>query len=69
MIYFEKGLYPSCTFDNGNSFIANRTREFIANCYIQWKFSITEASWYGGFWESLICHVKSSLKKNLAKSL
>ena len=37
MIYFEKGLSPSCTFDNGNSFIANSTREFIANCYIQWK--------------------------------
>ena len=69
MIYFEKGLSPSCTFDNGNSFTANSTREFIANCYIQWKVSITEGPSYGGFWESLICHVKRYLKKNLAKSL
>ena len=43
--------------DSRSPFIANNTQQFVANHNIQWKFSIAEAPWYGGFWERLISQV------------
>ena len=40
----------------------------ICNHNIQRKFSITEAPWYGGFWERLLTQVKRCLKKTLGKT-
>ena len=54
--------------DNGSPFTANNTQQFVANHNIQWKFSIAEAPWYGGFWERLISQVKRCLKKTLGKT-
>ena len=54
--------------DNESPFIANNTQQFVANHNIQWKFSIAESPWYGGFWERLISQVKRCLKKVLGKT-
>ena len=54
--------------NNGSPFIVNNTQQFVANHNIQWKFSIAEAPWYGGFWERLISQVKRCLKKTLGKT-
>ena len=36
---------------NGTAFIAELTQNFAAIRNIKWKFSLTEAPWFGTFWE------------------
>ena len=54
--------------DNGTAFIAELTQNFAAIRNIKWKFSLTEAPWFRGFWESLVSSVKRSMKKTLGNS-
>ena len=35
--------------DNGTSFTAKETQEFATRKNIEWKFSVAEAPWFGGF--------------------
>ena len=44
--------------DNGAAFTAELTKNFAATRNIKWQFSLTEAPWFGGFWElgnSMVC--------------
>ena len=54
--------------DNATAFIAELTQNFAALRNIKWKFSLTEAPWFGGFWERLVSSVKRSMKKTLGNS-
>ena len=49
--------------DNGTSFKAIETQNFIATREITWKFNLEAAPWWGGFWERLVALVKACLKK------
>ena len=40
--------------DNGTVFTSQETQQFASNRNISWKFSLTNAPWYGGFWERLV---------------
>ena len=53
--------------DNGTVFTSQETQEFASNRNISWKFNLTNASWYGGFWERLVSVVKRCLKKTAGK--
>ena len=54
--------------DNGTAFTAKETREFASRKNIEWKFSIAEAPWFGGFWERLVACVKNCLKKTIGRT-
>ena len=54
--------------DNGTAFTAGLTQNFAATRNIKWQFSLTEAPWFGGFWERLVSPVKRSMKKTLENS-
>ena len=54
--------------DNGTAFIAELTQNFATIRNIKWKFSLTEAPWFGGFWERLVSPVKRSMIKTLGNS-
>ena len=54
--------------DNETAFIAELTQNFAAISNIKWKFSLTEAPWFGGFWERSVSPVKRSMKKTLGNS-
>ena len=49
--------------DNGTSFKAIETQNFIATREITWKYNLEAAPWWGGFWERLVALVKACLKK------
>ena len=51
--------------DNGTSFKAIETQNFIATREITWKFNLEAAPWWGGFWERLVALVKACLKKTV----
>ena len=54
--------------DNGTVFTSQETQKFAANRNIEWQFSLSNAPWYGGFWERLISIVKRCLKKTVGKA-
>ena len=54
--------------DIGTAFIAELTQNFAAICNIKWKISLTEAPWFGGFWERLVSPAKRSMKETLRNS-
>ena len=41
---------------------------FASERNIAWNFSITEAPWYGGFWERLVSIVKRCIKKTIRRT-
>ena len=41
---------------------------FASERNIAWNFSITEAPWYGGFWERLVSMVKRCIKKTIGRT-
>lgn len=41
---------------------------YCANNGISWKFIAERAGWWGGFWELMVCSVKTCLRKTLGKS-
>ena len=50
--------------ENGTVFTAELTQNFEATRNIKWQFSLTEAPWFGGFWERLVSPVEQSLRKS-----
>ena len=54
--------------DNGTVFTSQEAQEFASNQNISWKFSLTNATWHGGFWERLYSVVKRCLKKTVGKA-
>ena len=46
---------------------SQETQKFAANRNIEWQFSLSNAPWYGGFWERLVSIVKR-LKKEVGKA-
>ena len=54
--------------DNGTVFTMQETQKFAANRNIEWQFSLSNAPWYGGFWERLVSIVKRCLKKKVGKA-
>ena len=54
--------------DNGTVFTSQGTEKFAANRNIEWQFSLSNAPWYGGFWERLVSIVKRCLKKTVGKA-
>ena len=54
--------------DNGTVFTSQETQRYASHRNIGWKFSVTNAPWYRGFWERLVSVVKSCLKKTVGKS-
>ena len=55
--------------DNGTALTAELTQNFAATRNVKWQFSLTEAPWFGGFWERLVLPVKRSVKKTLGNSM
>ena len=53
--------------DNGSSFIANETQSFASNHFIDWKFNVACAPWWGGMWERLVSCVKRCLKRTIGR--
>ena len=54
--------------DNGTVFTSQETQTFAANRNIEWQFCLSNAPWYGGFWERLVSIVKRCLKKTVGKA-
>ena len=54
--------------DSGAVFTSQETQKFASNRNISWKFSLTNAPWYGGFGERLVSVVKRCLKKTVGKT-
>ena len=48
--------------DSGAVFTSQETQKFASNQNISWKFSLTNAPWYRGFWERLVSIVKRCFK-------
>ena len=44
--------------DNGSAFTSKEAKEFIILPGIKWSYSIAEASWTVGFFESIVRSVK-----------
>ena len=51
--------------DNGSSFVSRETQEFVANHFIDWKFNVACAPWWGGMWERLVSCIKRCLKRTV----
>ena len=49
--------------DNGSAYTATETQQFASNRYIDWKFNLEGAAWFGGMWERLVGSVKRCVKK------
>ena len=54
--------------NNRTVFTSQKTQKFASNRNISWKFSLTTAPLYGGFWERLVSIVKHCLKKTVGKA-
>ena len=54
----QKGYPRIILLENGTAFIAELTQNFAAARNIKWKYSLTEATWFEGFWERLVLPVK-----------
>ena len=52
--------------DNGKTFISEDTQTFVSNHFINWKFNVEKAPWWGGMWERLVSCVKRCIKNVLA---
>ena len=53
---------------NGTVFTSQETQRSASNRNIDWKSSLTNAPWYGDFWERLVLVVKPCLKKSVGKA-
>ena len=51
--------------DNGSSFVAEETQEFVSNHLIDSKFNIPASPWMGGIWERLVSCIKKCLKRTI----
>ena len=45
-----------------------RVQEFLQEQKIDWKFNLSRASWWGGFFERMVGVVKNTLKKSLSQA-
>ena len=49
--------------DNASVFSADETQTFMVNRFIEWKFNLEAAPWWGGMYERLVASVKRCMKK------
>jgi len=64
----RRGCPKTIFADNGSAFTSKDTQQFAVKKLINWKFSVAEAPWFGGWWEILVKGVKECLKKALGKT-
>ena len=48
--------------------MAQRPQQRRLKKNIEWKFSVAEAPWFGGFWKRLVACVKKRLKKTIGRN-
>ena len=76
----RRGLPKSIVSDNGKTFVATsrwlktlQRNEDLMNCLvshrIQWKFNLSRAAWWGGFFERLIGIMKRSMSEVVGKRM
>ena len=59
----RRGCPNTMISDHGTVFTAKETQSFASNRFINWKFTLECAPWFGGMWERLVASVKRCLKK------
>ena len=59
----KRGCPSTVTSDNGKTFISEDTQRFVSNHFINQKFNVEKAPWWGGMWERLVPCVKRCIKK------
>ena len=64
----RRGLPSRIISDNGNTFLDKNVRTFVNSLGIVWSFNIPTASWWGGFFESMVKLTKRCLRKTLGNA-
>ena len=59
----KRGCPSTVISDNGKTFISEDTQTFVSNHFINQKFNVEKAPWWGGMWERLVSCVKRCIKK------
>ena len=54
--------------DNGNTFKAKEVKQFLLKREVQWRYNLPKSSWWGGFFERMVCSTKQCLEKVLSSS-
>ena len=54
--------------DNGKVFTSQEAQKFTINGNIEWQSSLSNAPWYGAFWERLVSIVKHCIKNTVGKA-
>ncbi|GBM80034.1 hypothetical protein AVEN_202544-1 [Araneus ventricosus] len=52
-----------------NSLTSTKVQQFYAINGIKWKFIVSRAAWWGGWWERLIGLTKQCLRKSISRAL
>lgn len=76
----RRGLPKQMVSDNAKTFVAakkwletlqsdDEINNYVADKSIQWKFNLSRAPWWGGFFERLIGIMKSALSKVIGKAM
>ena len=64
----RRGVPRLVTSDNGKTFKSKFLKSFLIQHGINWRFNITRAPWWGGFFERMVRAVKRCLKKTLGNA-
>ena len=67
-IISRRGCPGKILADNSKVFTSQEMQKFAANRNIEWQFSLSNAPWYGGFWERLVSIFQRCLKKTVNKA-
>eukprot|EP00794_Sanderia_malayensis_P004439 gene4439-5032_t len=64
----RRGIPAFVISDNGSTFIDRKVQNYVKSRYIEWKFNVPTASWWGGVFESLVKLTKRCLRKTLGNA-
>ena len=64
----RRGLPSRIVSDNGKTFLDRNVCTFVNSLGIVWSFNIPTASWWGGFFESMVKLTKRCLRKTLGNA-